>query len=571
MFLRNYKKRTKTLISFASALFIFSMLSSVIFPVGVVYANENSESHEIDTSESHDDDNEYHDNNNDENNDNDNNLPEEGSCTTDQTATGSVDGANAILNIPTGACPMEISFSSYSHQGTIIPLEDQILTDNVTSIYSPGTYNLGPLTLACNWQTDLYEGEVQTQLNPGGHSNLIASDYVENQDCNPIHVNTPPTITLVGTNPLIFNINDTFVDPGATAIDTEDGDLTSSIVVTGSVDTSIVGTTTLTYSVTDSGGLSASTTRQVIINGVSTTTPPVTPPTNPPTSGGGGGGGGGGSSSGGGTLGGHRHPIVVGEILGATSCYYLRDYLKIDWQNDKIEVLKLQSFLNVFEKESLSLTGVYNQTTFDAVSRFQTKYSEDILIPWGDKVTKGFVYILTKKKVNEIYCNSQFPVTLAQQNEIDAFKAAGNQNLSLGGVNLKTANTSATNPTASSSNDSIDSVIKNIAVSLFALSPKVLADKFNNYSNTSILLLLILIALIIIIIKLFVGSNGSNKPPITPPANMNSGKELPKKSLTDKEPPVIILPSALPDEEIMIDNPEEEELTMTTPDLRDDI
>ena len=56
--------------------------------------------------------------------------------------------------------------------------------------------------------------------------------------------------------------------------------------------------------------------------------PVIVPPVNPPTN-----NGGGGSSSG--STGGHRHPVIVGEILSATSCSYLRDYLKIDWQNDK--------------------------------------------------------------------------------------------------------------------------------------------------------------------------------------------------------------------------------------------
>ena len=50
-------------------------------------------------------------------------------------------------------------------------------------------------------------------------------------------------------------------------------------------------------------------------------------------------------------------------------------------------------------KENLSYTGVFNQSTFEAVQRFQIKYKGDILEPWGDKVTTGFVYILTKRKL----------------------------------------------------------------------------------------------------------------------------------------------------------------------------
>ncbi len=233
--------------------------------------------------------------------------------------------------------------------------------------------------------------------------------------------NTPPTITLLGNNPLYVATGTLFIDPGATALDTEDGDLTDSIVVTGSVNASTTGTYIINYSVTDSGGLSTSTSRTVVISASTTAT------TTPPGDNGGGGGGNGGGGGGGGSLGGHRHDISTvssgGEVLGASSCFYLRDFLRKDWNNDPIEVLKLQSFLNVFEKENLSLTSVFDDSTFHAVERFQNKYFGDILQPWGHTAPTGFVYILTKKKVNEIYCNSLFPVTPQQQQEINAFRA----------------------------------------------------------------------------------------------------------------------------------------------------
>jgi glucose/arabinose dehydrogenase/PKD repeat protein len=77
--------------------------------------------------------------------------------------------------------------------------------------------------------------------------------------------NTPPTITLLGANPLNLNVGDTYTDPGATASDTEDGDLTASIVVGGdTVDTATVGTYNVTYDVTDSGSLVAPTETRVV-------------------------------------------------------------------------------------------------------------------------------------------------------------------------------------------------------------------------------------------------------------------------------------------------------------------
>ena len=60
---------------------------------------------------------------------------------------------------------------------------------------------------------------------------------------------------------------------GVTAFDNEDGDLTSKIVVTGSVDTSKAGSYSLTYTVADSKGLS--TTAKSTIKVVSNPTPPT--------------------------------------------------------------------------------------------------------------------------------------------------------------------------------------------------------------------------------------------------------------------------------------------------------
>jgi LPXTG-motif cell wall-anchored protein len=88
---------------------------------------------------------------------------------------------------------------------------------------------------------------------------------------------TPPVITLIGDNPLYLNVGDEFVDPGATATDDVDGDLTEQIVVTGSVDTSKPGEYILTYTVSDSAGNEATETRTVIVREAQEpdTTPPV--------------------------------------------------------------------------------------------------------------------------------------------------------------------------------------------------------------------------------------------------------------------------------------------------------
>ncbi|MEM9857530.1 MAG: immunoglobulin-like domain-containing protein [Bacteroidota bacterium] len=74
-----------------------------------------------------------------------------------------------------------------------------------------------------------------------------------------------PVITLNGQAIISVRVGDTFSDPGATAMDDEDGDISSSIVVAGDVvDTSVEDTYVITYNVTDSdGNASAEVTRTV--------------------------------------------------------------------------------------------------------------------------------------------------------------------------------------------------------------------------------------------------------------------------------------------------------------------
>ena len=65
---------------------------------------------------------------------------------------------------------------------------------------------------------------------------------------------TKPNLSLNGSSTMNIDLGSSFTDPGATAVDETDGDISSSIGVTGSVDSSTVGTYTLTYTVSDKAG-----------------------------------------------------------------------------------------------------------------------------------------------------------------------------------------------------------------------------------------------------------------------------------------------------------------------------
>ena len=77
---------------------------------------------------------------------------------------------------------------------------------------------------------------------------------------------TAPTISLLGDNPFFVEINTSYSEPGATANDDRDGDISANVTVSGTVDTSTAGTYTLSYNVSDSAGNAATTvTRSVIV------------------------------------------------------------------------------------------------------------------------------------------------------------------------------------------------------------------------------------------------------------------------------------------------------------------
>jgi hypothetical protein len=74
-----------------------------------------------------------------------------------------------------------------------------------------------------------------------------------------------PEIELLGEVRVNLPAGQEFVDPGATAVDDVDGDISDKIEVSGSINSTVVGTQKITYSVADRAGNSVSVTRTVIV------------------------------------------------------------------------------------------------------------------------------------------------------------------------------------------------------------------------------------------------------------------------------------------------------------------
>ena len=158
-----------------------------------------------------------------------------------------------------------------------------ILGDNPVTIEAGSTYTDAGATA-----TDNYNNDVTSSITASStvDSNTIGSytvtytvsDASGNQATAVrtviVEDSTPPTIALIGSNPVTVEAGSTYTDAGATATDAYDGDLTSSITTTSDVDVNTVGTYTVTYTVSDSSANSATASRTV--NVVDTTAPVIT-------------------------------------------------------------------------------------------------------------------------------------------------------------------------------------------------------------------------------------------------------------------------------------------------------
>ncbi|MFC7407031.1 immunoglobulin-like domain-containing protein [Georgenia alba] len=144
-------------------------------------------------------------------------------------------------------------------------------TDADGNVVGTGTVELdttGSGSHSVDLPEDTALGDLTVSVDDGAGN--TASDVVSVVE--PPAENTPPT--LEGATDTSVEQGTEF-DPmaGVTASDTEDGDLTDAVEVTGEVDTTTPGEYELTYTVTDSGGLTTSTTRTVTV-----TEPPNTAP-----------------------------------------------------------------------------------------------------------------------------------------------------------------------------------------------------------------------------------------------------------------------------------------------------
>ncbi|MFD2822446.1 immunoglobulin-like domain-containing protein [Lacinutrix iliipiscaria] len=144
-----------------------------------------------------------------------------------------------VLN---GASTINLNIGdTYTEQGATAT--DNVDGDLTSNIVISGTVNTASAgTYFVNYNVSDFSGNAANQVT---RTVIVSADTIA------------PVITLNGASTINLNVGDTYTEQGATATDNIDGDLTSSIVIAGTVNTAIAGSYSVTYNVSDAAGNAA--------------------------------------------------------------------------------------------------------------------------------------------------------------------------------------------------------------------------------------------------------------------------------------------------------------------------
>ena len=131
---------------------------------------------------------------------------------------------------------------TYSESGYRAKLFEQNITDDIV-VKSNLDEKIGKYEITYNYKFLFF--------------NIKKTRYVEVKDIS------EPKLELIGGENFEVTVNEDYNEPGYKAMDNVDGDLTSSVVVSGTVDINTIGNYELVYTVTDSNGNEESVKRNV--------------------------------------------------------------------------------------------------------------------------------------------------------------------------------------------------------------------------------------------------------------------------------------------------------------------
>ena len=267
-----------------------------------------------------------------------------------------------------------------------IPLTDGIVPFSITAVSAGGT--TGPVTATTNGSSVTVDRSIApvTIFTPAHNSSISAGAEIISGTCDA----TVATVTITGTG----------FTPSPTTATCTGGTYSTTVTITagGTITTSqtdAAGNTASansTYTLTSVGGSSGSIGGSGAWKPLTVTTSTVTPTVLPITGTG---------------------TTYISPVDGTTQrCRSFTTYLKIGKKNDINEVKLWQSFLNKHMGEKLTVSGTYNKTTESAIKRFQSKYTDEVLKPWGLTKPTGYTYQSTRAQGNKVLGCSEGSVTL---------------------------------------------------------------------------------------------------------------------------------------------------------------
>lgn len=115
----------------------------------------------------------------------------------------------------------------------------------------------GDLTAAVS-RTQTADAVIYTVRDSSGNETVVTRPVVYNDP-------TPPELTLNGKTNMIISVGDAYYEPGYTAVDNCDGDITQFVKVSGGVNCYVPGSYLLTYTVSDGYGNTTSASRTVFV------------------------------------------------------------------------------------------------------------------------------------------------------------------------------------------------------------------------------------------------------------------------------------------------------------------
>jgi len=156
-------------------------------------------------------------------------------------------GTSSGFNTHTWSC------STNATNWTQISVQTGRTNTNFTAINLPVITNLDGAAQA------FFPLTVEGATSASGNNRLDNIQFTASQASIPD--TTSPVITVLGDNPLTLPAGSAFTDPGATASDNVDASVT--VIASGTVNTAVPGSYTITYSAQDAAGNTASATRTV--------------------------------------------------------------------------------------------------------------------------------------------------------------------------------------------------------------------------------------------------------------------------------------------------------------------